>query len=98
MIKNILLIDDDEDYMFLTKQSLEKLRMFEKVNTLSSGFEALSFITKNCVKDQPGNCPSVIFVDNKMPGMNGFSFLEKFMNITGIVKENFQIYILPSIL
>lgn len=94
--KNILLIDDDEDYLFLTKHSLEKLNMFEKVSTLLSGSEALNFITDNCVEHPSGNCPSIIFVDNKMPGMNGFTFLEKFINIAGIMKENFQIYMVSS--
>jgi CheY-like chemotaxis protein len=94
--KNVLLIDDDEDYLFLTKHSLEKLHLFEKVNTLFSGYEALNFIADNCVELQSGNCPSVIFVDNKMPGMNGFAFLEKFMNIAGLVRENFQIYMVSS--
>jgi len=31
-----------------------------------------------------------------MPGMDGFAFLEKFMNIPGIVKENFKIYMVSS--
>ena len=96
MTKDILLIDDDEDYLFLTKQSLEKLHVAEKVTTLTSGYEALSFIIDSCIEHPSGNCPSVIFIDNKMPGMNGFAFLEKFMNIPGIVKENFKIYMVSS--
>jgi len=94
--KNVILIDDDEDYLFLTKHSIEKLHLFEKVNTSPDGYEALNFITDNCIKSQSTNCPSIIFVDNKMPGMSGFTFLEKFMNIAGIVKENFQIYMVSS--
>jgi CheY-like chemotaxis protein len=96
MTKNILLIDDDEDYLFLTKQSLEKLHVAEKVTTLTSGYDALSFIADSCIEHPSGSCPSVIFVDNKMPGMSGFAFLEKFMNIAGIVKENFKIYMVSS--
>jgi len=94
--KNILLIDDDEDYLLLTKQSLEKQHVAEKVTTLTSGYEALSFITDSCIEHLSDSCPSVIFIDNKMPGMNGFAFLEKFMNIAGIVKENFKIYMVSS--
>ena len=94
--KNTLIIDDDEDFLFLTKNSLEKLQMFKTVSVLTSGYDALNFITDNCIKSKTDNCPSVIFVDNKMPGMNGFTFLEKFMNIEGIVRENFQIYMISS--
>jgi len=94
--KNILLVDDDEDYLFLTKHSLENLHVFDKVNTSSSGYEALSFITNNCIEHQPGTCPFVILIDIRMPGMNGFAFLERFMHLEGIVKEDFQIYMVSS--
>ncbi len=94
--KNALLIDDDEDCRFLTKRVLQKLQIFEKIDALTSGKEALDFIIDNCINKQSDNCPNVIFLDNFMPGMNGFGFLDKLMNTAGVVKENFQIYMVSS--
>jgi len=94
--KNILLIDDDEDYLYLVSHSLAKLKLFENVHTSKTGSEALHYITTSCAGSSANNCPDVIFVDNQMPGMNGFAFLEKLNTIPGIVKEKFRIYMVSA--
>ncbi|HMK04123.1 MAG TPA: response regulator [Ferruginibacter sp.] len=93
---NVLLIDDDEDCLFLTRHSLLKLGLFERVDALSSVQAALDFITANCIIQHTGIGPDVIFVDNQMQGMDGFDFLEELNNIPGIRISNFQIYMVSA--
>ncbi len=94
--KRILLIDDDEDCRFLMRRTLEKLQISETVDALANAYEALDFIIDNCINVRSDNCPSVIFVDNIMPGMDGFTFLEKLNSMLGRMKQNFQIYMVSS--
>jgi len=95
-INNVLLIDDDEDCLFLTRHSLRKLDLFERVDVLSSAQAALEFLKDNCVGLRTEKCPDVIFVDNQMPGMDGFAFLERLSSIPGIHTKNFQIYMVSA--
>lgn len=94
--KNILLIDDDEDYLYLVSHSLEKLKLFETVRTSKNGNEALEYIAESCAQASTSAFPDVIFVDNQMPGMNGFAFLEKLNSIPGILKKKFRIYMVSA--
>ncbi|MEP7317251.1 MAG: response regulator [Panacibacter sp.] len=94
--KNILLIDDDEDYLYLVCHSLQKLKLFETIHISKNGKEALDYITESCAEPAANTCPDVIFVDNQMPGMNGFAFLEKLESIPGILKEKLRIYMVSA--
>lgn len=95
-LKKILLIDDDEDYLYLVSHSLTKLKLFETVHISKNGSEALHYITTSCAGPEANTCPDVIFVDNQMPGMNGFAFLEKLNSIPGILREKLIIYMVSA--
>ena len=96
-IQNILLVDDDEDYGYLSKLQLEKLGLAKCVKVLTTATDALNFILNNCVGVPSEDCPNVIFIDYRMPEMDGFDFLEKLMQIQGIDKENFHVYLVSSL-
>jgi CheY-like chemotaxis protein len=68
--KSILLIDDDEDCRFLTKNSLEKLQIAEAVSVFPNGKEAIDFIINNHIKPKALDYSTIIFIDYHMPGMN----------------------------
>lgn len=61
-IKSALLVDDSKVARFALSKLLEKLNL--KVDMVSSGEEALSFLSSH-------PAPDVIFMDHLMPGMNG---------------------------
>ena len=61
-IKSALLVDDSKVARFALSKLLEKLNL--KVDMVSSGEEALTFLKNN-------TNPDVIFMDHLMPGMNG---------------------------
>lgn len=62
----VLLVDDDEITNFMSKQILSDIGL-NKVSSVSNGQEALKYLQNNC--------PDVIFLDIKMPVMDGFEFL-----------------------
>ena len=69
MIKpSVLLVDDDEITSFLCKKMLTD-RGIDSVDSVVNGQEALKYLSKSC--------PDLIFLDIKMPVMDGFELLEE---------------------
>ncbi|MEL7005719.1 MAG: response regulator, partial [Bacteroidota bacterium] len=63
----ILLVDDDDTYLFLTSKILEHIFSECEITTCLNGQEAIDFLEKGS--------PDVIFLDINMPVMNGWEFL-----------------------
>src|SRR5690242_4560276 len=77
MIRNILLVDDDEVFHLLSNKLLQRLGITKDVYTARNGKEALEFVTTH---NFSSDGPHVIFLDLNMPIMNGFSFIEALRN------------------
>jgi CitB family two-component system response regulator MalR len=73
MIKNILLVDDDEVFHLLSNKLLQRLGITRDIYTARNGKEALDFVASH---DLTAEGPHVIFLDLNMPIMNGFAFIE----------------------
>ena len=71
---NILLIDDDNDTNFLMDLLIRNLTYVDEYHIKSSAKEALDFL------DHYGKPLDCIFVDIKMPEMDGFQFIQKLQN------------------
>ena len=72
----VLLIDDDEPANYLSRMILDGLECSEQVQEVSSGKDALNYLTRSGC---PGEvhafpCPDLIFLDINMPAMNGWEF------------------------
>lgn len=65
--KNILLVDDDEDLLESTSYILQELGC--QIHSAKDGLEA--------VKSYKENNPCLVFMDIKMPNMNGFEAFRK---------------------
>ena len=72
-LKKILLIDDDEATCFLETYLLENMDVSGEIDSVYSGEEALAYL-QECRERQV--YPDLIFLDIKMPEMDGFEFLE----------------------
>lgn len=70
--KKILCIDDDEIFLEMVKNILEKDYLIETVN---SGESALDYLSKN-------ECPDLILLDIIMPKMDGWETLNKIRLVT----------------
>lgn len=65
----ILLVDDDKAMNYLSREVLTELNASNEIAVAENGQEAILHITNS-------NCPDVIFLDIRMPFMDGFEFLD----------------------
>jgi len=68
----VLLVDDDDATNYLTELAFRNLAIANEIEVASDGLIAYDWIRQN-------NCPDIIFLDIRMPRMDGFDFLD---NIT----------------
>jgi CheY-like chemotaxis protein len=73
----ILLIDDDETTNYVNKRLLTRLNVAKEIKVMSNGKEALTYL-QNAAAGSGEKNPDLIFLDIKMPVMDGFSFLEAY--------------------
>jgi CheY-like chemotaxis protein len=71
MEQKLLIIDDDENDVLITKSILSKVRPGITIEVASSGEEGLARLRKGAV------LPALILLDVKMPGMSGIAVLRK---------------------
>lgn len=79
MIKKLLCIDDDEITLMLIKMVTEKASFAKEVITAANGKEALDYyynLLHSEIKVAP---PELVFLDLNMPVMNGWEFLDEFI-------------------
>lgn len=76
----ILLVDDDETTNYVNKRLLTRLKVAREVKIMTNGEEAMAYLQR--ITDGTGEpeevIPDLIFLDIKMPVMDGFSFLEAY--------------------
>ena len=74
-LKQVLLIDDSEIDNYINKHVVQKSGIAETISTLLSAEEALQYL-RACVETKI-SFPEIIFLDIRMPAMNGFEFLDE---------------------
>lgn len=94
MKKNIMLVDDDKIFNFLSEKTITSLGLANEIHFALNGKQALELL----IEYKNGNIqkPDIIFLDLNMPIMNGYEFIEAFaaMDIPG--KETITIVVLTS--
>jgi CheY-like chemotaxis protein len=94
MNKNVLLVDDDHVFNFLSGRLFEKLGFSDGIHMAMNGAEALKLINDYYSGTQ--SLPDVILLDLNMPVMDGFEFIEAFQRIRMPNKERVKIVIVSS--
>ena len=91
-IATISLIDDDKIYQFITKRLIESTGAVDQVLQFHDGEEAFEYLKANQQNDHL--LPDLILLDLQMPYMDGWQFLERYIEL-GFAK-NITIYIASS--
>jgi len=91
--KSVLLIDDSYVDNLINSKIIESLHFADEVKIINSPFEAISYLKEAA---QTGELPDIIFLDIRMPAMNGFEFMNKLEPIKHLLPSNLKIYMLSS--
>lgn len=81
----ILLIDDDEADIKLTKRTLEKSRLNLNLNIARDGVEALKYLNQEAPYENAPK-PDLIFLDLNMPKMDGKETLKRIKESSNLRK------------
>ncbi len=88
--KTCLLIDDNFIDNFVTRKMLETSNFAEKIIVIQSAPEAIAQIQAKTID------PDVIFLDIRMPFMDGFEFLKEFDKLHLGENKTIKIFMLSS--
>jgi CheY-like chemotaxis protein len=73
----ILVVDDDEDQLFLTRRMLERAGVKRPIVEVIGGPEAIQYLGRCCSENgvRAADAPALVFLDLKMPTADGFAVL-----------------------
>ena len=86
-----LLVDDNEVDLFIQKRFIEIAGFAKVIKTYNSPAQAITYL-----QESDSKTPQIIFLDLNMPDMDGFGFLEKFLELPQKVHEMVKVVILTS--
>ena len=92
--KNVLLIDDNHIDNLINRKILDNAMYAENIIVIDSPQEAFDFLRQSLATGE--NIPEIIFLDLRMPVMNGFEFLKSLLELPELKPNLFKIFVLSS--
>ncbi|MEG3655774.1 response regulator [Arenibacter palladensis] len=91
---SFLLIDDDEIFQFIMKNTIAEISPDIKIKFFSDGEKGIDFLKQNL--GAATNLPDIILLDVNMPFMDGWEFLNEYKSLQTEIKKDINIYLLTS--
>ncbi|WP_300566216.1 response regulator [Flavobacterium sp.] len=92
--KSLILIDDDEIVVYLTKKIVSQNDLVELIKVFNNGKDAIDYLKENI--NNVELLPEIIFLDLFMPIMDGWEFLDEYIKIRPRIGKAITIYIISS--
>jgi len=92
--KNVLLIDDNHIDNLINRKILDNANYAETIVVIDSPEEAFQYVRDSLATGN--NVPEVIFLDLRMPVMNGFEFLKSLAELPNLKPDLINIFVLSS--
>ena len=90
------IIDDDKIYVNLIRKVIETRKLSKNLLEFNNGKEALDYFKQVFSDRDTEKIPSIIFLDLNMPIMDGWQFLEHFVQIQRPINKSIILYIISS--
>lgn len=91
-IKCLWLIDDDPIFVYLNRKMMVELYLAEQIEVFENGQLAIDHLHQANSQD----LPEIIFLDLMMPVLDGWGFLDEYMEMAESVKTKIKLYVLSS--
>lgn len=92
--KNWAIVDDDQVFQLTTQVHFNKINSDGELYFFKNGKELIDHLEEN--KSDVEQLPDVILLDLKMPIMNGWDFIERFLPLREEFAKDINLYILTS--
>jgi len=94
-VKNLLLIDDSDIDNMVNRKMVEKSQFAENITIRKSARAGLEYLN-DILSTNSALLPELIFLDIRMPDMDGFGFLESFQHLNPVIRQHCKIAMLSS--
>ncbi|GDX51407.1 response regulator [Bacteroidota bacterium] len=95
--ENVLLIDDNEINNVMHERLIEIAGFGQNITVMPSGVDALEYL-KTDVANDLSKVPDIIFLDIRMPIIDGFGFLEEYVKLSPDITTKPKVIMLSSTL